>query len=198
MPIALVYAGASTLTPLAALALAYLRLTHSDASLPFGAIAGVLAVVFLLASIAFRQRLSEAPQPALLLGLGAMASAALAALALGIVFWSLHRGMLTVAALALAAFGATIVESRLSIPALRWAVAGLGLVVAGRLAYEPRIVGADLGATPILNWLLFGYGVPAVAFGLAARVMRRASGEDLPVQIAQALSVIFSALLLFL
>ena len=124
-----------------------------------------------------------------------MASAALAALALGIVF-VLDRGMLTVA-LALAAFGAAIVESRLSIPALRWAVAGLGLVVAGRLAYEPRIVGADLGATPILNWLLFGYGVPAVAFGLAARVMRRASGEDLPVQIAQALSVIFSALLFF-
>jgi uncharacterized membrane protein len=124
-----------------------------------------------------------------------MASAALAALALGVVF-VLDRGMLTVA-LALAALGAAIVESRLSIPALRWAVAGLGLVVAGRLAYEPRIVGADLGATPIFNWLLFGYGVPAVAFGLAARVMRRASGEDLPIQIAQALSVIFSALLFF-
>jgi uncharacterized membrane protein len=194
-PIALVYAGTATLTPLAALALAYLLLTHSDASLPFGAIAGVLSVAFLLAAIAFRQRLSEATQTALLLGLGAMASAALAALALGIVF-VLDRGMLTVA-LALAAFGAAIVESRLSIPALRWAVAGLGLVVAGRLAYEPRIMGADLGATPIFNWLLFGYGVPAVAFGLAARVMRRASGEDLPIQIAQALSVIFSALLFF-
>jgi uncharacterized membrane protein len=194
-PIALVYAGTATLTPLAALALAYLRLTHSDASLQFGVIAGVLAVVFLLAAIAFRQRLSEATQQALHLGLGAMASAALAALALGVVF-VLDRGMLTVA-LALAALGAAIVESRLSIPALRWAVAGLGLVVAGRLAYEPRIVGADLGATPIFNWLLFGYGVPAVAFGLAARVMRRASGEDLPIQIAQALSVIFSALLFF-
>jgi uncharacterized membrane protein len=195
-PIALIYAGAATLTPLAALALSYLRLTHSDASPPFGAIAGVLAAAFLLAAIAFRERLSEATQPtALHLGLGVMASAALAALALGVVF-VLDRGKLTVA-LALAAFGAAIVESRLSIPALRWAVAGLGLVVAGRLAYEPRIVGADLGATPILNWLLFGYGVPAVAFGLAARVMRRASGEDLPVQIAQALSVMFSALLFF-
>jgi uncharacterized membrane protein len=192
-PIALVYAGTATLTPLAALALAYLRLTHSDASLQFGAIAGVLSVAFLLAAIAFRQRLSEATQPALLLGLGAMASAALAALALGIVF-VLDRGMLTVA-LALGAFGEAIVKSRLSIPALRWAFAGLGLVVAGRLAYEPRIMGADLGATPIFNRLLFGYDVPAIAFGLAARVMRRASNEDLPVQIAQALSVIFSALL---
>ena len=195
MPIALIYAGATTLTPLAVLALTYLRLTHSDASLPFGAIAGLLAVAFLLAAIAFQNRPSDATQSALRLGLGVMASASLAALSLGIVF-VLDRGMLTVA-LALAAFGAAIVESRLSIPALRWAVAGLGLVVAGRLAYEPRIVGADLGATPILNWLLFGYGVPAAAFGFAARVMRRASGEDLPVQIAQALSVIFSALLVF-
>ena len=134
-------------------------------------------------------------QAAVYLGLGVMASAALAALALGIVFL-LDRGMLTVA-LALAAFGAAIVESCLSIPALRWAVAGLGLVVAGRLTYEPRIVGAALGVTPIFNWLLFAYGVPAAAFGLAARIMRRASGEDRPVQIAQALSVIFFALLFF-
>ena len=75
MPIALIYAGATTLTPLAVLALAYLRLTHSDASLPFGAIAGLLAVTFLLAAIAFQNRPSEATQPALHLGLGAMASA---------------------------------------------------------------------------------------------------------------------------
>jgi len=38
--------------------------------------------------------------------------------------------MLTVA-LSLAPLGAAIVESRLSIPALRWAVVGVGIVVAG-------------------------------------------------------------------
>jgi uncharacterized membrane protein len=70
-------------------------------------------------------------------------------------------------------------------------------VVAARLAYDPRIVGADLGATPIFNWHLYGYGVPAGAFGLAARTMRRASGEDPPVQIAQALSLMCAALLFF-
>lgn len=193
--IALIYSGAATLTPLAALAFAYLRLTHSEASLPFGAIAGCVALAFLLAATAFRQRLSEEAPTALHLGLGVMASAALAALAFGFVFL-LDRGMLTVA-LALSALGAAVVESRLSIPALRWAVAGLGVVVAGRLANDPRIVGADLGATPVFNWLLFGYGMPAVTFGLAAWVMRRASGEDRPVQIAQALSLMCSALLVF-
>jgi uncharacterized membrane protein len=195
LPIAQVYSGAAALTPLAALALAYLRLTHTEASLPFSAIAGFVALAFMLAASAFQKGLSERASAALNLGLGAMASAALAALALGFVF-VLNRGMLTVA-LALSALGAAMVERRLSIPALRLAVAGLGVLVAGRLAYDPRIVGADLGVSPIFNWLLFGYGVPAMAFGLAARVMRRASGEDQPVQILQALSVMCSALLVF-
>jgi uncharacterized membrane protein len=195
LQIAQIYSGAAALTPLAALALAYLRLTHTEASLPFGAIAGFLALAFVLAATAFRRRLSEEAPAALHLGLGIMASAALAALALGLVFL-LDRGMLTVA-LALSALGAAMVESRLFIPILRWAVVGLSVVVAGRLTYDPRIVGANLGATPIFNWLLFGYGVPAVAFGLAARIMRRASGEDQPVRIAQALSLMCAALLFF-
>jgi uncharacterized membrane protein len=87
---------------------------------------------------------------------------------------------------------------RLDIPALRWCVAALGVAVAARLAWEPRIVGAALGATPVFNWLLFGYGVPAIAFGYAARLMRRAGGvEDMPVKIAQALAILFSAFLVF-
>ena len=72
-------------------------------------------------------------------------------------------------ALALAALGSAFVGDRLGIPALRWCVLGLGLAVAGRFVYEPRIVGDALGKTILFNWLLFGYGVPALAFGLAAR-----------------------------
>jgi len=71
----------------------------------------------------------------------------------------------------------------------------MGFVILGRLAWEPLIVGERLGATPIFNWLLFGYGVPALAFGFAARIMRLARGEDLPVRVAQALCIAFSALL---
>ncbi len=98
-------------------------------------------------------------------------------------------------ALALAALGSALVSERLAIPALRWCVVGLGLAVAGRFLYEPRIVGDALGKTILFNWLLFGYGVPALAFGLAARLMRR-SGEDAPMCVAQALSILCSALLL--
>ena len=104
----MIYAGGATLTPLAALAPAYLRLTHCDASRPFGAIAGLLALAFLLAAASFRKRLSEAPSATFYLGVGVLASASLAALAFGAIF-VLDRGMLTVA-LALAALGAAVVE----------------------------------------------------------------------------------------
>ena len=104
-----------------------------------------------------------------------MATACLAAVALGLNF-SLDQGSLTVA-LALSSLGAAYVEHRLDIPALRKAVCAMGLIIAARLAWDPRIVGDDLGTTPILNWLLFGYGVPAISFGLAARMLGKRSQD---------------------
>ncbi len=193
-PIATIYAGAAGLIPLAVLVIAYMRLAHSEINLPFAVIAGGLAFAFLIAANFFFSRDAAQTHPILRLGLGAFASAALAALALGLVF-ALDRGMLTVA-LALAALGAAFVDRRLDIGALRWCVAGLGLIIAARLLYEPRIVGADLGTTPIFNWLLWGYGVPAAAFAVAAQLLHR-RGQDVPVLVAQALSILFFALLFF-
>ena len=58
--------------------------------------------------------------------------------------------------------------------------------------------GTDLGTTPILNWLLFGYGVPALAFGLAASLIRLPDRPlDAPPLIAQALSLVFAGFLVF-
>ena len=109
--------------------------------------------------------------------------------------FALDGGALTVS-LSLAALATAYVSTRLEIPALRWCVAGFGVAVAARLAWEPRIVGAALSPTPIFNWLLFGYGAPALAFAFAARLMRP-GGEDTPVRVADALAVLFSAFLVF-
>src|SRR4051812_45871393 len=62
-------------------------------------------------------------------------------------------------------------------------VGAIGLLVAARLAWDPTIVGADPGAMPIVNWLLWGYGVPALAFFLASRIMQR-HGRDRVVRFA--------------
>ena len=194
-----IMAGTATLTPLAALTSAYLRAGAAISGMGFAAVAAALACLFVAAATAARadidKPLEAAGRNARLFILGAAASASLAALALAFTF-ALEGGTLTVA-LALSALGAAFVSVRLDIPALRWCVAALGLTVAARLAWDPRIVGDALGTTPVFNWLLFGYGVPALAFGFAARLMRRGGPEDTPVRIAEALGVLLAGFLVF-
>jgi uncharacterized membrane protein len=193
-PPAIFYSGAAGLTPLAAILAADARIADGAPSLTFAASACFLAGFYAIAASRFQRRLARGDGPATRLGLGAMASGAIAALAAGLVF-ALDGGALTVS-LSLAALATAYVSTRLEIPALRWCVAGFGVAVAARLAWEPRVVGAALSPTPIFNWLLFGYGAPALAFGLAARLMR-SGGEDTPVRVADALAVLFSAFLVF-
>ncbi len=189
------YAAAGAVTPLIVLALAYLRLAHAERSVGFAILAALIAGGYLALADFFRKTNAVRASQPTRLALGAFATATFAALALGLVF-ALDKGMLTIA-LAFSAWGAAYVCMRLDIGGLRLAVAAMGFVVLGRLIWDPRIVGADLGAVPIFNWLLIGYGAPAIAFAAAARLLRRAGGEDLPVRLAQSLSLLFAALLVF-
>jgi uncharacterized membrane protein len=193
-PPAIFYAGAAGLTPLAVILAADARLADGAPSLGFAGAASLLAGLYAVAASRFQRGLARGDWPATRLGLGAMASGAIAALAAGLAF-ALDGGALTVS-LSLAALATAYVATRLEIPALRWCVAGFAVAVAARLAWEPRVVGAALSPTPIFNWLLFGYGAPALAFGLAARLMR-GRDEDTPVRVADALAVLFSAFLVF-
>jgi len=186
------YAGAASVGPLLALVAAYWRVTEFERSLSFALVAGVLALAFVLVSQWLMRRRSDEDGP-IRLALGAAASAALGAVALGLTF-ALEKGMLTVA-FALAALGTAWVADRIAIPALRYAVGAIGLIVLGRLIWEPTIVGGNPGPV-IVNWLLWGYGVPAAAFWLAGRLMER-TGRDRVVQLAEGLAIVFAALLVF-
>ena len=188
------YAGAAALTPLGGLAIAYLRFAHGTASLSLATAATAVALAFAAGTALFLKVRPASPGEPIRLGLGAFASAAMAAAAFALVF-ALDGGMLTVA-LALAAVGTAFVAIRLDIATLRWCVAALGVLVAARLAWDPRIVGSALSTTPIFNWLLFGYGIPAAGFALAGRIMR-SRGDDVPVRVADALGVLFSVFLVF-
>jgi uncharacterized membrane protein len=79
---------------------------------------------------------------------------------------------------------------------LRAVVAALGFIVLGRLIWDPRIMGAAVGTFPVFNWLLLGYGVPAIAFLAAGFVLKR-ERDDLATRICDALGVLFAALLGF-
>ncbi|UCI06700.1 DUF2339 domain-containing protein [Mesorhizobium sp. B1-1-8] len=64
-----------------------------------------------------------------------------------------------------------------SYPVLGWIAVGAAIAVLGRVAFDPTIVGtAVLSRTPVFNWLLPGYGVPALAFGFAAWQLARTTG----------------------
>lgn len=191
-PTAAFYAAAATLTPLAAFVVAYLRVTQFDHSLRFAASAAVLAAIFAIAAEMFWRAETRERTPANSLATGALSAAAIAALAFALTC-SLERGYLTVA-FAIAALGAAFVAVRRDVPLLRFAVVALGTVVLVRVFMDPRIMGADVGRWPVLNWLLFGYGVPAACFALAARLLRTRT-DDVSVRLCDGLAVLFAALL---
>ena len=198
IPVAGAYAITAVVTPLLALVYGYLRVTQFDRAIWFGGLAALLAAGFYYIATRFAARPDETDDPAspaLRLALGAFAAGVMAAIALAFVF-SLDRGYLTVA-LAITAAATAWIALSANVPALRIAIAALGLIVLARVMWEPRIMGAGgIGTTPILNWLLLGYGAPAVAFALAGHWLKR-ERTDLAAQISDALGVVFAGLLGF-
>ena len=67
----------------------------------------------------------------------------------------------------------------------------------GRIFWDPRIVGDAIGTTPIFNWLLYGYGVPAASFLLAGHMLRR-HADDVPARMVDAAAILFTVLLIVL
>ena len=62
-----------------------------------------------------------------------------------------------------------------------------------RIGWEPRIVGGDVGTTPIFNWLLYGYGVPALSFWVGGYLLRRRA-DDQPARMVDAAAILFTVL----
>ncbi|CDX19008.1 conserved membrane hypothetical protein [Mesorhizobium sp. ORS 3324] len=81
-----------------------------------------------------------------------------------------------------------------SYPVLGWIAVGSAVAVLRRVAFDPTIVGAAvLSRTPVFNWLLPGYGVPALAFGFAAWQLARTTGGR-PRLAMEAASALFALL----
>ncbi|NUS18826.1 MAG: DUF2339 domain-containing protein [Mesorhizobium sp.] len=81
-----------------------------------------------------------------------------------------------------------------SYPVLGWIAVGAAVAVLGRVAFDPTIVGAALlSRTPVFNWLLPGYGVPAIAFGFCAWQLARTTNGR-PRLAMEAASALFALL----
>lgn len=189
------YAAAATLPVLLALVLSYLRVTQFDTSIAYALAATSLAAGYAIVAAHFDKADHDNSVRTYQFAAGAFAAAAIGALAFASAA-SLSRGYLTVA-LALTALGTAYVSTLRDLPLLRHVVTALGVIVAARLAWEPRISGADgVGTWPIFNWLLIGYGVPAVAFWQSARLLE-AKSNSVTTRICDVLAVSFAALLVF-
>jgi uncharacterized membrane protein len=188
----IVWSGAATFVPLALLIALYARIAHLDRSIPFAILAVLLAAAFGSATEVLARRVSR---PGLMISTALFATGTLGALALALTL-ALEKGWLTIA-LALMSLGTAWISMQRPIPFLRSLAAILAGIVVLRVAYEPRIAGDDVGTTPIFNWLLWGYGVPAASFWIGSHFMRR-RGDDAPLRAVEAAAILFTVLLVFL
>ncbi|MDE2005974.1 MAG: DUF2339 domain-containing protein [Rhodospirillales bacterium] len=181
-----VWAGLSAAAPVLLFAVAYWRVEDFRLSLNWAAIALALAAAMVAAAARVRREGGPA------VALAAYAAAAIAALSLGAAM-TLREAWLTVAlAIELPALGWIAV--RLMLPQLRFVAGVVAAAVLIRLAANP-----DLSAYPIVpgaafSWLLYGYGIPAIAFFAAARLFARLR-DDWLITLLEGGALAFAALL---
>ena len=190
--IPVVWSAVAVFTPLALLVALYARIAHLDRSIPFAILAVVLAAAFGAATELLTKR---EDRPGLQVSIALFATGALAAMALALTF-ALEKGWLTIA-LALMSAGTAWISLQRPIPFLRSLSAILAGIVMLRIGYEPRIVGDMVGTTPIFNWLLWGYGIPALSFWAGSIFLRR-GGDDAPLRTVESAAILFTVLLVFL
>jgi uncharacterized membrane protein len=189
--IPVVWSGAAVFTPLALLIALYARIAHLDRSIPFAILAVILAAAFGAATEWLGKRDNRPGMP---ISIALFATGTLSALALALTF-ALDKGLLSIA-IALMSLGTAWVSMQRPIPFLRSLAAILAGIVVMRTAYEPRIAGDAIGTTPIFNWLLWGYGVPALSFWAGSIFLRR-RGDDPPQRAVESAAILFTVLLVF-
>jgi len=186
------WAASAVFAPTAILALLYYRIAEFDRSIPFATAALGLAIAYAFAADYISRR---EPRPGSASATAIFSTGAVAALALGLTM-VLERGWLTTS-FALMVAGIAWVASTRPMPGLRWLAGAITGLVLSRFIWDPMIMGPDVGATPIFNWLLYGYGVPAASFWIAGYLMRRET-DDGPLRLVESAALFFTALLLFL
>jgi uncharacterized membrane protein len=77
---------------------------------------------------------------------------------------------------------------------LRWLAGAIAILVVARTGWDATFAW-DIGTTPIFNWLLVAYGIPAVAFAVAGTIFR-STADDRPARIVDAAAAVLGSLLI--
>ncbi|CAN7436842.1 DUF2339 domain-containing protein [Mesorhizobium sp. LjNodule214] len=164
------WAAWGVIAPLVVLLALWFTFGNLDRDLLYAAVAALLVVVFAVGG-EWIARAEEAPLKGGTSVSFALGGAAVAGLLM--LHMAFGSGWTTILIGAAAIVPALATRWR-SYPVLGWISVAAVIAVLGRVAYDPTIVGAGLlSTTPVFNWLLLGYGVPALAFGFAAWQLAR-------------------------
>lgn len=164
------WAAWGVIVPLVVLLALWFTFGNLDRDLVYAAATALLVVIF----AAGGEWIARAEEPPLKGGVAvsfALGGAAIAGLLL--MHMAFDSGWTTILLGAAAIVPALTTRWR-AYPVLGWISVDAVIAVLGRVAFDPTIVGAGfLSTTPVFNWLLPGYGVPALAFGFAAWQLAR-------------------------
>ncbi|MCG8358321.1 MAG: DUF2339 domain-containing protein [Kiloniellales bacterium] len=174
------WAAVSALMPVLLLALVYWRVAHLGLDLKWALVALLVAALGVAAAAQVRRFLGADRQD---LVIGLYALAVIAAIGLGATM-ALKQAWLTVA-LSLQMPALAWLHARSGVRFIRQVALLLASVILVRLLLNPYVLDYPLGSAPAFNWILYGYGLPAVAFWIAALRFRR-SGDDLLVKVLAA------------
>ncbi|UVK44570.1 DUF2339 domain-containing protein [Mesorhizobium sp. AR07] len=164
------WAAWGVIAPLVILLALWFTFGNLDRDFVYAAVAALLVVVF----AAGGEWIARSEEPPLKGGVAvsfALSGAAIAGLLM--LHMAFDSGWTTILLGAAAIVPALATRWR-SYPVLGWISVGAAIAVLGRVAFDPTIVGTELlSTTPVFNWLLPGYGIPALAFGFAAWQLAR-------------------------
>jgi len=184
-------AFASALAPVCLLLATTLRVNGFERAPGFAALAALLVAALFLASEQLlrveRARTRSRGNPLALIGSAAYAAAG--AIALGLAVALALRETWLVVGFAISAAGLAILARIRPIPLLRTMSASLTTAAFVRWLWAPILT--DMGAWPLLNWLIPAYALPALCFWVAALALR--DGQDRPKIVHQALAAFFTA-----
>lgn len=186
------WAGIAAVVPIALTAMSFLMTGNYSFDLPHG-LFSLFAGAALLALADWLYRLGgEAEARDIAAGLLVAGSFAFFVLALHA--WT--DGLVTTLAIAVLGTAYALATRIRTWPILPWMTGAAAVVVLGRIAWEPTIVGAgNLGTTPVFNALLPGYGIPAALLAGSAYFLRSWSNTRVR-NLLQALASLFVLLTL--
>jgi uncharacterized membrane protein len=187
-----IWAGVSAATPVLLFAVVYWRSFDLEIDLRWALVGIVLSGLALFAAwLVSGHRKREGFDEVL----GAYAVAVVAALSLAAAM-ALRDAWLTVA-IAVIVPAIAWIYTRLDVAALRYTAAAIALVVLIRLTLNLHIFDYGLDGWVGVNWILYGYGIPALAFYGAARLFKQAEDGRLVLLLESAALLFFVLLLSF-